>query len=83
MQSYDARCFSGLKCDACGQTDEMKVQRRLPTVRLITPIINVSLLHRYATSTYLCCYSYEALSFYVTPNKYRKTAPLKALIRTS
>jgi hypothetical protein len=29
------------------------------------------------------CYSYEALSFHVTPNKYRKTAPLKPLIPTS
>ena len=80
MQSRDARCFSSLKCDACGQTDRIKLTDAYRHVPFITPLINVSLLYRYARSTYLC-YSYGALSGYVTPNKYRKTASMKALIK--
>jgi hypothetical protein len=76
MQSRDARCFSGLKCDACGQTDRWRLRDVYRHVPLIAALINVSLLYRNVTSTYLCC-SYGALYCYVTPNKYRKSAPLK------
>jgi len=79
MQSYDARCFGILKCDSCGQTERWWFGDAYRHVPLITPLIKVSLLHPWATSTYLW-YSYEALYFYVTPNKYRKIAPLKTII---